>query len=107
MVCILAKEPAKRYNPSIYMSDQALYRKYRPEVFADLIGQEHIVAALEGASNRLIDVEDWSEDDLLNLHQHYQRLAHLARTDRDTHRSLSVDTADERHRSKHHQKPGA
>ena len=31
------------------MSDQALYRKYRPEAFADLIGQEHIVAALEGA----------------------------------------------------------
>ncbi len=31
------------------MSDQALYRKYRPEVFADLVGQEHIVASLEGA----------------------------------------------------------
>ncbi len=31
------------------MSDQALYRKYRPEAFADLVGQEHIVAALEGA----------------------------------------------------------
>ena len=31
------------------MSEQALYRKYRPEAFADLIGQEHIVAALEGA----------------------------------------------------------
>ncbi len=27
----------------------ALYRKYRPEAFADLVGQEHIVAALEGA----------------------------------------------------------
>ncbi len=31
------------------MSDQALYRKYRPEAFSELIGQEHIVAALEGA----------------------------------------------------------
>lgn len=31
------------------MSETALYRKYRPEAFADLIGQEHIVAALEGA----------------------------------------------------------
>lgn len=27
----------------------ALYRKYRPEAFADLVGQGHIVAALEGA----------------------------------------------------------
>ena len=31
------------------MSETALYRKYRPEAFADLIGQEHVVAALEGA----------------------------------------------------------
>ena len=31
------------------MSEQALYRKYRPEAFSDLIGQEHIVASLEGA----------------------------------------------------------
>lgn len=31
------------------MSEQALYRKYRPEAFSDLVGQEHIVATLEGA----------------------------------------------------------
>jgi DNA polymerase-3 subunit gamma/tau len=31
------------------MSETALYRKYRPEAFADLVGQEHIVASLEGA----------------------------------------------------------
>ncbi|MBP7805142.1 MAG: DNA polymerase III subunit gamma/tau [Candidatus Pacebacteria bacterium] len=31
------------------MSEQALYRKYRPEAFADLVGQDHVVAALEGA----------------------------------------------------------
>lgn len=27
----------------------ALYRKYRPQAFADMLGQEHVVAALEGA----------------------------------------------------------
>ncbi len=31
------------------MEHTSLYRKYRPEAFADLVGQEHIVAALEGA----------------------------------------------------------
>ena len=31
------------------MEHTALYRKYRPEAFSELIGQEHIVAALEGA----------------------------------------------------------
>ncbi len=31
------------------MEHTALYRKYRPEAFSELVGQEHIVAALEGA----------------------------------------------------------
>jgi DNA polymerase-3 subunit gamma/tau len=31
------------------MEHTALYRKYRPEAFSELIGQEHVVAALEGA----------------------------------------------------------
>jgi low affinity Fe/Cu permease len=61
-----------------------------------------LVAALRGASNRLIDLEDWTEEELHDLHEHYKRLAHLARTDADTHRSLSVDTAEMRHRSKHY-----
>lgn len=31
------------------MEHTALYRKYRPEAFSELIGQEHVVTALEGA----------------------------------------------------------
>lgn len=31
------------------MSETALYRKYRPKTFKDVIGQEHIVKTLEGA----------------------------------------------------------
>jgi len=34
------------------MEHSALYRKYRPEAFDEIIGQEHIVAALEGALNQ-------------------------------------------------------
>jgi low affinity Fe/Cu permease len=59
-----------------------------------------LVAALKGASNRLIDVEDWTEEELLNLHRHYRRLAKLAGEDADSRRSLSVDSAEARHRSK-------
>jgi low affinity Fe/Cu permease len=59
-----------------------------------------IVAAVKGASNRLIDLEDWKEDELRELHEHYRRLAYLAQTDPDSHRSLSVDSADERHNLK-------
>ena len=38
-----------------------------------------LVAALKGASNRLIDLEDWTEEELSNLHRHYRRLAQLKR----------------------------
>src|SRR5205823_10565169 len=59
-----------------------------------------LVAAVRGASNRLIDLEEWNEEELDDLQRHYRRLAYLARTDRDLHRSLSVDTAEERHHAK-------
>lgn len=37
------------------------------------------VAALSGASNRLVNVEDLSEEELAQLHAHYSGLAELAR----------------------------
>ena len=60
-----------------------------------------LVAAMKGASNRLIDLEDWTEEDLKNLHEHYKRLSYLSRSDKDILRSLSVDGAEARHRMKH------
>jgi low affinity Fe/Cu permease len=59
-----------------------------------------IVAAMHGASNRLIDVESLSEDDLRALHEHYCRLAELTARETDPSRSHSVDEAERRHRQK-------
>lgn len=59
-----------------------------------------IVAALEGASNRLIDVEALSERELEVLHVHYQALARLAADDADLLMSHSVDEAKSRHAEK-------
>ena len=56
-----------------------------------------IVSALEGASNRLIDVEALSEKDLETLHQYYGELAKLARTASDIKESHSVEEARQRH----------
>src|SRR3954468_22797845 len=42
-----------------------------------------IVAALEGASNRLIDVESLTEHELRPLHSHYEMLARMAKRDLD------------------------
>ena len=56
-----------------------------------------IVAALTGASNRLIDVESLSEKELETLHRHYQQLAKLAAKEADVHLSHSIDEAERRH----------
>jgi low affinity Fe/Cu permease len=60
-----------------------------------------LVAAMHGASNRLIDVETLSEKDLKTLHQHYQRLVEMARDDQDVAASHSVEEAEQRHLAKH------
>src|SRR5436190_19603772 len=39
-----------------------------------------IVAAIEGASNHLINVEDLGEEDVGVLHQHYQKLRRIGQT---------------------------
>ena len=59
-----------------------------------------IVAALDGASNRLIDVESLSEQELETLHRHYEELAKLAAQEGDLHVSHSIDEAERRHAAK-------
>jgi len=60
-----------------------------------------IVAAMPGASNRLIDVEDLTEAELLRLHQFYGRLADIAKHEADLQRSHSIEEAEVQHRRKH------
>jgi len=59
-----------------------------------------IVAAISGASNRLIDVEDLSEAELKVLHKYYQELALLSKKERHITASHSIDEAHERYRRK-------
>jgi len=59
-----------------------------------------IVAAIQGASNRLIDVEDLTEEEVETLHKHYWKLARMAKRDRDIKQSHSIEEAESRHKSK-------
>jgi low affinity Fe/Cu permease len=59
-----------------------------------------IVAAIAGASNRLIDVESLTSADLAVLRKHYQKLAVLAQKDSAITQSHSIDEAEARHKSK-------
>jgi low affinity Fe/Cu permease len=62
-----------------------------------------LVAAVQGASNRLIDVEALSEKELATLHRFYAELAKLAGTEFNVTESHSVEEA----RQKHELKRGA
>jgi len=59
-----------------------------------------LVAAMEGASNRLIDVEDLTEKELRVLHEYYGRLATMAKKDYTLTQSHSIEEAEERHATK-------
>ena len=59
-----------------------------------------LVAAMQGASNRLINVETLTEDELRALHQHYAKLVELAESDTKVTESHSVEEAVERHKGK-------
>ena len=60
-----------------------------------------IVAAMEGASNRLIDVEDLSEAEIDALRKYYRRLIELARTDDNLTATHSIEEAASRHGTKY------
>ncbi|MGH7897409.1 MAG: low affinity iron permease family protein [Candidatus Binatia bacterium] len=66
-----------------------------------------IVAALEGASNRLIDLEDLSEDEIETLHEHYRKLVAMAKRDANLLQSHSIEEAEARHEAKHGRKRSA
>ncbi len=59
-----------------------------------------IVAATEGASNRLINAEEMSEHELRTISEHYKKLIELAKADATVTQSHSIEEAEERHRQK-------
>ena len=64
-----------------------------------------IVAAMKGASNRLIDVEDLSEPEIDILRRHYKALIKLAKEDEVFTTTHSIEEARTRHGSKYKRVP--
>src|SRR4051794_20280080 len=77
-----------------------IQRAQNRDALAVQLKLDEIVAALEGASNRLISVEDLSEAELKILRIHYQRLAEMAKRDQKITESHSVEEAEARHNFK-------
>jgi low affinity Fe/Cu permease len=77
-----------------------IQRAQNKDALAVQLKLNEIVAAIEGASNRLISVEDLSDDDLEVLHRHYRELALMATQESKITESHSVSEAKERHARK-------
>ncbi len=63
-----------------------------------------LVAAIDSASNRLISVEDLSEEELEVLHQHYRKLALMAQEEEQIAETHSIAEATARHHRKKKQR---
>lgn len=59
-----------------------------------------LIAATRGASNRLIDIEDFSEKELATIKRFYVKLADLAEKDGDMLVTHTYDEAEENHQDK-------
>ncbi len=59
-----------------------------------------IIASQAGASNRLINAEDLSEEEMCQIHQYYAKLVELAKKDNSLTDSHSLEEARERHEEK-------
>src|SRR5262249_44893744 len=79
-----------------------IQRAQNKESLAVQLKLNELVAAISGASNRLIDVEDLSEEELKTLHGFYSRLAAMARKDANLTQSHSIEEAQVLHKRKVH-----
>jgi len=84
-----------------------IQRAQNKESLAVQLKLNEIVAALEGASNRLIDIENLSEAELDVIHRHYHKLAEIAKHESDIGRSHSIEEARHRSRAGHKSHPRA
>jgi low affinity Fe/Cu permease len=69
-----------------------------------------LIAANKNASNRLIDIEDLTEEELIALKTFYVQLSELAEEDAELFSTHSIDEAKQNHTSKrrdHHESPAS
>ena len=78
-----------------------IQRSQNKDSLAIHIKLNEIVAVMEGASNRIIDAESLSEDELRTLETYYSELSKLAEKEGKLTISHSVEEARARHTAKH------
>jgi low affinity Fe/Cu permease len=77
-----------------------IQRTQNKESMAVHLKLNELVAAMAGASNRLIECEDMNEEELKTLHCHYAALVAMSKKEASLTMSHSVEEAQERHKQK-------
>lgn len=74
-----------------------IQKSQNKESMAVQLKLNEIVAANELASNRMIDVEDMTEDELKAIRKYYTRLKNMAQKEQSLQSSHSIEEAENRH----------
>jgi low affinity Fe/Cu permease len=77
-----------------------IQRSQNKDALAIHLKLNEIVAAIEGASNRLINIEDLTEAEVRTLHEHYRTLAAMAKREEMLTHSHSIEEAERRYAMK-------
>jgi len=77
-----------------------IQRSQNKDSLAIQLKLNELVAAIDNASNQLIDVEDMSEEEMRVLHRHYELLVDRARDASPVETTHSAVAAEKRHQSK-------
>ncbi len=87
-------------NIATFLMVFLIQRSQNKDALAIHLKLNEIVAALDGASNRLIGIEDMTEEEIRLLHRYYRKLAEMARLDEKLTASHSIEEARELHERK-------
>lgn len=82
-----------------------IQRAQNKDALAIHLKLNEIVAALDGASNRLIYVEHLTEPEIETLRKYYKKLRELAREDENLTNTHSIEEAASKHGAKYKRKP--
>ncbi len=77
-----------------------IQRSQNKESLAIQIKLNELIASSRLASNRLIDIEDLSEDELKALEKFYIELVKMSKQDKSMNQTHSIDEADQLHKKK-------
>jgi low affinity Fe/Cu permease len=71
-----------------------IQRSQNKESLAIQIKLNELIATSQRASNRLIDIEDLTEDELIVLEKYFNELARISKKDKNIHQSHSIEDAE-------------